>query len=242
MCGERGDGPLGRELIEWILTVLGGAGIRAEEEYPAGAQVELRSPAAAVGLRSLDLDEGTAELTVRVLSPRYLGGWSCQNTAAQVSAALHGNVLSVRTGEMEYRSGSDCFCVLLTVRAAVVPTPAGAAQGRRWQILVGDIAQAGVRSFRAVRSQDRRLVGAHYSGSCVGITPGRGGWELELVQHCDVMPAEPEEPFVLTVRGVGVTHRYTGCCWNETVAEYAQSGLVLTRRGFALTREESANG
>lgn len=242
MCGERGDGPLGRELIDWILELLGGAGIRAEEEYPAGAQVELRSPAAAVGLRSLDLAEGTAELTVRVLSPRYLGGWSCQNAAAQASAALHGNVLSVRTGEMEYHSGSDCFCVELTVRMAVVRNETSVAPGDRWKILVGDIAQAGVRSFRAVRSQDRRLVGAHFSGTCVGVTPGSGGWELELVQHCAGMPAEPEEPFVLTVRGVGVTHRYTGCCWNETVAEYTQGGLMLTRRGFALAREEDGNG
>lgn len=222
--------------------MLSSVGIRAAEEYPAGEQMEIRSPAAAVGLRSLELSEGTAELTVRILSPRYLGGWGCQSAAALATAALQGEALSVRTGEMEYRSGCDCFCVVLTVQVALVPTAAGVAPGNRWQILLGDTALAGVCSFRAVRSQDRRLVGALYRSGCVGVTPGSGGWELEVVQHCAAMPAEPEEPFVLTLRGTGVIHRYTGCCWNETVIEYTQGGLVLTRRGFALTREESTDG
>ena len=97
-------------------------------------------------------------------------------------------------------------------------------------------------SFEAAQDLQRRLVGTHWKSEPVGITSGTGGWKLELVQSLTAEPDSVTEPFTLTVREGDREHCYTGCCWNETVWEYVQSGSRLTRRGFALGREEVSNG
>lgn len=201
--------------------------------------MEILSPAAAVGLRALDPEKGTAVFTVSVLSPRILGGWCCQVWAARAVQALSDGSLTCEAAAMEYLSGSDCFCVALTVRQKVVRQGESWVLGSRWQVQVGTTVREDLVSFRAVRSQGRRTVGALNQGAPAGVTPGRGGWELELVQRSDREAAEPEEPFTLTLREDGRVIRYTGCRWNETVWDHDQSGLLLTRRGFALGREVS---
>ena len=228
---------MGYELLEAVTALLTAAGLRAGEEYPAGERMEILSPAAAVGLRELDTASGQAVFTVRVLSPRILGGWCCQVWAARAVEALSGGGMTCQTAQMEYQSGSDCFCVVLTARWPVVRQGEGWAAGSRWQVLIGETVQEGVESFRAVRSQGRRIVGASCQGGAVGVTPGSGGWELELVQRTGQEPEAGEEPFLLVLREGDRETRYTGCCWNETVFDHDQRGLRLTRRGLALARE-----
>lgn len=225
---------MGYELLNRVAGILTAAGIRAGEEYPAGAQVEILSPVAAVGLRALDPAAGEVRFTVRVLSPRLLGGWCCQVNAAKAVAALHEAGLRVQTEPMEYLGGSDCFCVALT---AAMDVKEDGLPEQAWEIFCGDVLQSGVKSFRAVCRQGRRIVGAFCQSEPVRVTPGTGGWELELVQHLDTEPGAPAEPFVLTIREQGREIRFTGCCWNEILWEHSQSGAVLTRRGFALGRE-----
>lgn len=228
---------MGYELLERITAVLTAAGLPAGEEYP-GSEQQLDGPAAAVGLRELDPERGTAAFSVRVLSPRILGGWCCQLHAARAVEALWAEGLSCRTAEMEYLSGSDCFCVTVTASMTVAPGEEGWVPGGRWEILCGDRLQEQVVSFTAVRDLERRLLGTHWQSTPVGVTPGHGGWTIELVQLVTSWPEETAEPFTLTVRSGDGEQRYTGCCWNETRWAYTQGGLTLTRRGFALEREE----
>ena len=68
---------MGYELLEAVTGRMRDAGLRAGEEFPAGERMEILAPAAAVGLRELDPVQGMATFTVRVLSPRLLGGWCC---------------------------------------------------------------------------------------------------------------------------------------------------------------------
>ena len=227
---------MGYELLEQMLDILTAAGLRAGEEYPAGERVEILSPVAAVGLRELDCADGEARFSVRVLSPRILGGWCCQTQGARAAQALYGAGLTVQTAEMEFLSGSDCFCVSLTASLAVVREGEGWAAGARWRALCDEVELEGVVSFRAVRNQGRRLVGAMGSTIPGAVTPGAGGWEIELRQR-DAEEEQTAEPFTLTVFQGSTGHRYSGCCWNETEFEYTQRGLTLVRRGFALERE-----
>ena len=233
---------MGYELLDHVTGLLNGAGLRAGEEYPAGKRMEVLSPVAAVGLEALDAAAGTVRFSVRVLSPRLLGGWCCQVWAARVSEALTGAGMTCTAGEMDFLSGSDCFCVKLTAVLAVVSGPSGWTAGGRWQVFCGDAEQMGVESFRADRDLGRRLVGAHGQSGAVAVSPGSGGWTLELVQWADRLPEELPEPFTLTVREQGRQVQYTGCCWNGELVEYTQGGARLTRRGFALEREETIDG
>lgn len=233
---------MGYELLERVTALLEAAGLRAGEEYPGLACPEIDSPMAAVGLRELSPAEGAAHFCVRVLSPRILGGWCCQTWAARAVEALCGDGMTCRTEEMEYLSGSDCFCVTVTASMPVIREGAGWIPGQRWQVLCGETVQEGVSSFRAVRDLERRIVGGHGQSEPVGITPGHGGWMLELVQWLAGEPEEVPEPFGLTVREGDREHCYTGCCWNETDYAHTQRGLCLTRRGFALGREVRERG
>lgn len=230
------------DLLNRVTTTLEEAGLRAGEAYPGLPQPEVDWPLAVVSLRELDTVEGLARFRVQVLTPRNQGGWACQVWAARAADVMTVSGMSCATEEMEYLSGSDCFCTAMTVSMEVVLGPDGWIPGRRWTILCGDVPQEGVTSFSAEQDQQRRLVGAHWEQDPVKITPGRGGWKLELIQNLGAEPPDTAEPFVLTVREGQREHRYTGCCWNETRYDYLSSGLRLTRRGFAPGREEDTDG
>ena len=226
------------DLLEYVTGLLTADGIPAGEEYPALERPEIVSPRAVVGLQGLDAAGGTARLRVKILSPRILGGWCCQAWALRAARVMDNAGLSCRTEEMTYNSGCDCFCVTVEVIVAVAPTADGWEAGMQCRVSCGDTVQEGVVSFTATRDLQRRLVGTHWKSEPVAITTGTGGWKLELVQEVLQEPAEVAEPFSLTVKEGGLKHRYTGCCWNETVWEYVHGGSRLIRRGFALAREE----
>lgn len=228
---------MGYELLEALTDILNAAGLPAGEEYPAGERVEILSPVAAVGLRELDAAAGEARFSVRVLSPRILGGWCCQVWAAKAAQALQGEGLACETDQMEYLSGSDCFCVSIMAAQPVVRTESGWTRGRLWQVFCGEQELEGVSLFRAVRELGRRFVGGMGRSTPEGITSGSGGWKLELRQKVVLEPEEGEEPFVLTVRQGTWEQRYSGCCWDETEVVCTQGGLELIRKGFAMERE-----
>ena len=229
-------------LLEELRALLEADGIPAGEEYPAGERVEILSPVAAIGLRELDCANAVARFSVRILSPRMLGGWCCQQKAAQAAQILHRAGMTCSAAEMEYLGGSDCFCVRLTVSRPVYEGAQGWSAGSGWQVLRDDVEEKNVLSFRAVRDQGRRLVGTFCQSIPTRVTPGAGGWQIELVQSGTGEREEGAEPFTLTVCAGGVRQRYLGCCWNETEIVLGSEGLKRIRRGFALEREVEANG
>ena len=162
--------------------------------------------------------------------------------AARVSEVLSRAGMTCEAGEMAYLDGLDCFCVTVLARQRVLRGGDGSFSGMRMQVFCGEAEQTGVESFTAVRNQGRRMLGAFCQSEVVGITPGCGGWELELVQRTDRLPDGAAEPFVLTVREGDRESRYLGCGWNEERFEHTSRGLRLIRRGFALSREEVSHG
>lgn len=229
---------MGYELLEALAALLRQAGLQAGEEFPGYQQPEVKSPTAAVGLRELDAAAGLVRYNVRILSPRILGGWCCQIWAARAVRALDRAGMTCQTGEMEYLSGSDCFCVTVTAVQTVIPEEEGWVPGVGLMLLCQDTPVEGVVSFTARRDRGRRLIGAFCQSEPVGITPGRDGWQLELVQQGVGTPEQVQEPFTLTVREHDRQWVYTGCGWNEERYEHTGQGLRLIRRGFALGREE----
>lgn len=229
---------MGYELLEALAELLRKTGLQAGEEYPGYQQPELDGPTAAVGLRELDASAGLVRYNVRILSPRILGGWCCQIWAARAAQTLSRAGMTCESREMEYLSGSDCFCVTMTAAQAVISGPEGWMPGKALQVCCGEAEEPGVVSFTAVRDQGRQIIGAFCQSEPVGISSGRGGWKLELIQQGDRMPEPAAEPFVLTVRDRDREWVYTGCGWNEERYEHTGQGLRLIRRGFALGREE----
>ena len=80
-------------------------------------------------------------------------------------------------------------------------------------------------------------MGGMAQAEAVTVTPGSGGWELELVQAAAREPEAVEEPFELIVLHRGTEQRFSGCFWNETEIVSSRTGLRMIRRGFAMSRE-----
>ena len=233
---------MGYELLKALVALLRSAGISAGESYPGTGAPAVDGPQAAVGLLELDVPAGLAKYQVRVLSPRMLGGWGCQIWSARIADILNGAGMTCEAREMEYLDGLDCFCITIRADQPVSRKSDGSFAGARLQIFCGDAEQVGVESFTAVRNQGRRIQGGFFQAEGLCITPGTGGWTLELVQRTDCLPESPGEPFTLTVREGDRESRYTGCGWTEERFEHTKRGLWLIRRGFALVREEVAHG
>ncbi len=227
------------EFLEYVTGLLTGGGIPTGEEYPAGHRLHLEEPVAAVGLLGLDFDAGQVQVRIRVLSPRTLGGWTCQNAALTVLATLHGAGHRCQMEEMDFLPGSDCFCICVDVRLDAV-LDGDWALGKRWYVTCGGTVLENVEQFQAVLDQGRRVIGASFQSGGVGVTPGSGSWAITLVQNGG--EDTQEEPFVLTLEDGDRVISYTDCHWNREEWDHQQRGLRRTRRGFALGREVSGVG
>lgn len=237
--------------IEWmngIVEILTAGGIRAGEAFSAGKRMEIASPVAAVGLRDLNWQEGLAEFEIRIVSPRSLGGWQCQAAAAEALAALEDAGVHCRMEPMAYQAGLDCFEMVVIGEQSVFEKESEDAQEAEagyLEVLIGDSAVPYVTEFTAEQDRQRRLIGALNQAEPVGVTPSAGGWSIRLVQEvpqAGQVPAEPEEPFVLTVKEEGLTTAFTGCCWNKVKKQMDQTRIKVEWEGFALSREETTDG
>lgn len=236
---------MGSEWLTMITEILEGAGFRAGEEYPAGRFPEITEPVAAVGLRALNCADGEAVMSVRILSPRSIGGWACQSAAAEAVAALEKAGVRCQTGKMEHEARPDWFAICITAAIPVCREGGVWVAGGGWKIFLDGKEQSWVTEFTAAQDQDRRLIGSVSQAEPTGVTPGKGGWSVCMIQQVPPEgkePAEPAEPFVLTASRGGRSHVYSGCCWNSVERYYRDDGIRVVRKGFALTREVKAVG
>lgn len=229
------------------MEILRSAGIRAGEAFPGGDRTELTGPVAAVSLRDVSYQDRTAEFEIRILSPRRLGGWECQNAAAEAAAALESAGVRCTLEPMSHQAGVDCFEMAVIGTKVVFSSEEEepVVGSDLFEILIGEDAVAYVTEFSAEQDRQRRLIGSFEQQTPVGITPATGGWAIRMVQ---VIPLggqgmeEPEEPFTLTLKEEGLSTVFLGCGWNVVRKQMDQSQTKLYWEGFALTREESADG
>ena len=233
--------------IEWLRQIvedLNAAGIRAGEAFPSGRQPELTGPVAAVGLRDLNCREGTAEFEIRILSPRHLGGWRCQSTAAEAVTALEGNGVECRMEPMNYRSGNNCFEMVI-LGSKRITEQEKIPEISLFQITIQDSVVEGLTEFSAVQERGRRMIGTLNQKDPVGVTQGSGGWKLKMVQQIPdggMLIQEPEEPFVLKVHENGITTGFYDCYWDSVAKVLDQNRSRLVWEGFAMRKTEERNG
>ena len=203
--------------------------------------MELTAPAAAVGLRNLNLREGTGTVEVRVLSPHGLGGWICQQTAAEVVTVLEEHGVACDMAQMTYRSGLDCFEMVIVGEKQLVQREPEPEPAQEIRVTLGNEQMNHVTAFSAEQDRKRRLIGSVSSGVPAGVTPGTGGWSIRLVQEFPqgvLAMAEPAEPFSLTVEENGLITEFSGCCWNRVRKTCTIGGTKMEWEGYALTGEE----
>lgn len=226
-----------------LVDLLNRQGIRAGEAYPGGDWMGLTEPVAGVSLRDLDYSGGNVTFEIRILSPRGLGGWCCQGKAVEVCIALEQEGLDCSLERMEYQKGIDCYEMAILARKQI--TEEAVQENQEVSIWIGGEAVAYVTEFSATQNRNRRLIGAMEQATPVGITPGSGGWEIRMVQVLPRgvgEPAEPEEPFQLILKEAEAQTVFSGCGWNKRQMQVSEEQRKIIWEGFALTREERADG
>lgn len=228
---------MGLEWLETAKQALETAGFRVETGYPGGGWPVLTETVAGVNVTGCNSADGSVTVTAAVLTPRTLGLGECQEKALLAAQALAAQG-TVSFDRWQYDETLDCYCIELAAQIQ----EAQAVQSAQITVSVGGVEQEYVTRFYARQASDRRLIGAMGEAGPVGITPRSGGWSLELVQVLPETAAEPSEtaePFVVTVRRGSYSQMFTGCCWSDYSIESTDDGLRVTRKGFALGREES---
>lgn len=209
--------------------------IPAGEAYPGMDLGVLREPRALVSAGQADMGNGSAELSVRVLSPRKLGLWKCQELAAKVMLVLANLGMTCRMDPMTFQEGCDCFCV--NVRTMIY----GFLEESHLKVLVDGVEISCVTEFCAEQDRGRRFIGGVNQETPVGVTSGVGGWKFRLVRFEPTfggLEQEPEEPFAMTVTERGYESRFSGCVLNRVKKSVTREGTRVEWEGLALIREE----
>lgn len=225
---------MSRAMLTEITEFLTGSGLRAMEAYPGQERLEITGPVAAVSLGRVDLESQRMEFSVRVLSPRRLGAWECQDRAFEAMKRLRVMGLNCKMEPLGYESGCDCFQVEIIAQAVGLLEQA-------WIRVAVDGESVGfVTEFSAEQDRKRQFITAIGEGNPVGITSGNGGWAIRMVQIFPValmIPEEPAEPFDLTVTENGEAMVYRGCAWNRLKQTRTGASVRLEWEGLALRRE-----
>ena len=101
------------ECLNQIMDRLEAAGISAGSVFPDRERGHLAEAVAAVSLGSVDQQNRREEILVRILCPRKLGAWHCQETAIRAMETLNAEGLCCRMEDVTYESGCDCFQVII---------------------------------------------------------------------------------------------------------------------------------
>lgn len=229
---------MGLEWLSAVVQLLTNAGFRTEPGYPAGRAMCLSGTVAAVNLTGLDGGEGTAKLTVTILTPRQEGLALCQAKAAEALEILMADGGQWSFSGWQYDDGIDCYSIAVDG----IQDPAQEPELGGYQVLIGEEIQEYVTDFLAQQKMDRRLIRPHGQAEPCHVTPGMDGWEIRLTQMIPpeaAEPLQPEEPFTLEVRRGGHTQVYVKCYWSDYSAQQKKDGTEVIRSGFALRREVS---
>lgn len=238
---------MGNVILQQVLTALKSGGFAAELAYPGRVMAQITGPVAAVHMEKVDSAALTSTVAVSILSPGELGGSACEEAALKALDLLLGcGAVCIQRGCTYDRVSrlyaveiSAAFTSLSQSEEEEIPTGAG------FTVSINGIRQSCAVSFR---SQETRGYTAEYvtteplpmaSGS------GKVQWSLHLEEQVPVGTAEPAEPspgFTLVVTTEGKTETFTGCQWTSVSRKYDSQGLRRVRKGFALSREETANG
>lgn len=237
---------MGNVILQQVLTALKNGGFAAELAYPGRAMAQITEPVAAVRMEKVDSAALTSTVAVSILSPGELGGSACEEAALKALDLLLGcGAVCIQRGctydrvSRLYEVEISAAFTSISQSEEVTPTGPG------FSVAIDGIRQSYAVSFRSQETRD-------YTAEYVTTEPlpmasgsGKVQWSLHLEEQVPVGTAEPAEPgpgFTLVVTTGEKTETFTGCQWTSVSRKYDSQGLRRVRKGFALNREETANG
>lgn len=237
---------MGNVILEQVLTALRNGDFAAELAYPGRTMPRITGPVAAVHMEKVDSAALTSTVAVSILCPGEMGGDTCEEAALKALDLLRGcGAVCIQRG-CTYDRIAQLYAVEISAAfTGLSRSEEGSTASPGFSVSIDGIRHGYAVSFL---SEEHRGYTAEYVSTeplPMAAASGQIRWDLRLEEQIPVGTAELPEPdpgFSLSVMTEGKTESYTGCQWTSISREYNSQGLRRIRKGFALKREETANG
>lgn len=215
-------------IVSKVIEVLRAADIRSDEAYPGGRIPALTGPVAAVRLGKMDRSVRTTAVQIVVMSPASSGGSICEATALRAVEALQDMGGTCVKDVCKFDEMADVFYIDIEAAFFGTALENSWSTGPGYAVTIGSQAMEHVVSFSIKRQIDDEVTAI-----------GDAKWQFtleELLPPGTSEPADPAEPFNLTVTRSNGDELFTGCTWISAQREDTNKGISQTRVGVANAR------
>ena len=212
-------------IVSEVIRELTTGGIRAAEAYPGKRIPALTGAVAAVRLGKVDRSVRTTHLEVVVMSPAASGGSACEITALKAVEILQDMGGTCMKAVCKFDEMADVFYINIDVEFFGTALPDSWSAGPGYAVKIGAQAMNYVTSFLAQRETDKEV-------TAIANAKWRFTME-ELLPPGTSEPADPSEPFTMSVSRSGGDETFTGCTWISVKREDTIKGVSQVRVGIA---------
>lgn len=211
-----------------VIDALTAADIRSDEAYPGSRIPALTGAVAAVRLGKVDRAIRTTAVEVTVMSPAYAGGVLCEATALRAVETLQDMGATCVKDVCKFDEMADVFYIEIEAEFFGTALEDDWSAGPGYSITIGSQPMEHVTSFQIQRQTDDEVTSI-----------SNAKWKFtmeELLIPGTSEPADPTEPFVLTLTRSKSDEIFTGCTWISVKREDTLKGVSQTRVGLAAAR------
>ena len=219
---------MGQTIVSQVIDALSAKGIRADEAYPGRRIPALTGAVAAVRLGKVDRSIRTTMVQVMVMGPAAAGGGDCEQTVLAAVDVLQA-MGAVCVKEMcKFDEMADVFYIEINASFFGTPGVNKWSAGPGYSVAIGAQAMEYVTGFSISRSTDEEVTDIRDTL-----------WQFtleELLPPGTSEPADPTEPFALSVSRGNGEEMLTGCRWTSVRREDTLRGVEQVRMGVAEKR------
>lgn len=219
---------MGQTIVKNVIDTLSSAGVRADEAYPGRRIPALTGPVAAVRLGKVDRAIRTTAVQIVVMSPADTGGSVCETTALRAVEAMQDMGATCVKEVCKFDEMADVFYIEIGAEFLGTPLEESWSGGPGYSITIGVQVMKHVTGFYISRKTDDEVTSI-----------GNAQWQFtmeELLPPGTSEPADPSEPFALTVSRSNGEELLSGCTWTSVKREDTLRGVSQVRSGVAKSR------
>lgn len=215
-------------IVSQVIDALRASDIRSDEAYPGSRIPALTGAVAAVRLGKVDRSVRTTTVQVTVMSPTKSGGSQCEAAALRAVEVLTDMGGTCVKDICKFDEMADVFYIEIGAQFFGTALESGWSAGPGYAITIGSQPMEHVVSFQVERSTDEEVT---------SIADAKWNFTMEeLLPPGTSEPADPAEPFVITVSRSGGQESFTGCTWTSVRREETIRGVTQIRKGIAASR------
>lgn len=219
---------MGQTIVSKVIDALQASQIRADEAYPGGRIPALTGAVAAVRLGKVDRSVRTTAVQIVIMSPAASGGSVCEDTALRAVETLQRMGATCVKDVCKFDEMADVFYIEIEAEYFGTPLEDGWSAGPGYAVKIGAQSMPHVTAFGVSRKTDEDVT---------AISSAKWTFTLEeRLPPGTSEPADPDEPFVLTVTRSMTDEVLKGCTWTSVKREDTIGGITQTRTGIAVSR------